>query len=187
MNLKEIILIAGHNLSDPGAKHNGLNESDLTMEFRELLKIALEFQMNDFKRNYKIKVDDDRLSLSTVINWLHSFGGEDRLIIDIHFNAFNKAANGTEVVIPNKYCKNEIGLGKTILNTIGDVSSIYKRRVIPESKTARKSLGIMRPKGINILIELCFMDNESDMSKYQLHKNELAWEIARNILQYNYE
>jgi len=46
--------------------------------------------------------------------------------------------------------------------------------LINESESHRGRLGLMRKKGIVVLLELCFIDNQQDFSKYELVKNELA-------------
>jgi hypothetical protein len=60
----------------------------------------------------------------------------------------------------------------------------FKKRgggVKPESQTARKTLGWMKPNSENILIEMCFIDNKSDMLTYQLNKVKIAKELAKVI------
>lgn len=187
--MKKIILIAGHSNSDPGAVHKDRVEAKLNQEFREILAVALEFQMNDYRlNNYKIVKDCDSLSLKRVINWINGLPNEEeRLIFDIHFNKFNTFANGTEVFIPKNYCKNELELGKKIAKSMADVMGIFNRGCKPETKSARKQLAIMRPKGINLLIELCFLDNDKDFKAYQDNKLMVAANIAKIILTHDYK
>ena len=185
--MKKVIVIAGHNDKDPGASGNGYREADLTKEFRSLLSTAIGIYQSDFGLNLKIVNDDDSLNLNRVINWVNGLPfGEERLIIDIHFNAFNTHANGTETIIPDNYCVNELSLGKKIAATMASAMGIFNRGCKQEKRTARKKLAIMRPKGINILLEICFIDNKKDIEAYHANKNELARRIAKDILSHKY-
>lgn len=185
--MKKGIIIAGHNNGDSGASGNGYKESDLTKEFREMLYVCLNIYQIDYGLNIKFVKDCDTLSLSRVINWIGGLPyAEERLIIDIHFNAFNTHANGTETIIPDNYCNNELTLGKKLSQTMADTMGIFNRGCKQEKHTARKRLGIMRPKGINILLEICFIDNKRDIEAYHANKSELAIRLAKDILEHTY-
>jgi hypothetical protein len=53
-----------------------------------------------------------------------------------------------------------------------------------ESLSARGQLGWMRLNGNNILLEVCFISNKSDMEKYQDNKSMLAFKIAKILYEY---
>jgi hypothetical protein len=59
---------------------------------------------------------------------------------------------------------------------------IRSRGVKSEKDTARKTLAIMRPAGINLLPEICFISNRSDVSAYQANKDKVAEVIARHLI-----
>jgi N-acetylmuramoyl-L-alanine amidase len=101
-----IHLVAGHdNVRDPGAVSNHpilktLKESELNIEFRNLLSLELE------KLGVIHTKDNDSLPLRTVIADLTKTVKKEDLLIDIHFNAGPPTATGTEVIIkgnPNKF------------------------------------------------------------------------------------
>lgn len=184
--MNKVIVIAGHSDSDPGAVANGYREADLTKEFREMLITVLRYYQVDYGKQLTIKRDCDELSLARVVNWLNSLTEKNRLILDIHFNAFNSHANGTEVFIPDNYSEDELELGRKISQCIADTLGVLNRGVKTESRSARKRLAIMRPKGINLLLEMCFIDNIKDIEKYHKHKTELAIRIGKIILEHDY-
>jgi N-acetylmuramoyl-L-alanine amidase len=190
--MKEIILIAGHGGSDKGApgivyKGHKLWEADLNILVRDTIFKFINFYAIDYP-NLKVKTikDDDSLTLQGVINWLN-FGltpKENRIIFDIHFNAFNGTATGTEVIIPLNPCKEERELASIIQITSVNVMKIRNRGVKTEDKTARKRLAIMRPKGINLLWEVCFIDNKNDVEAFFNNLGELCMRQAKNLLDF---
>jgi N-acetylmuramoyl-L-alanine amidase len=190
--MKEIILIAGHGGIDKGApgityKGKKLYEADLTKLVRDNIYRCIKMYLPDYpKLKVRVLKDDDSLSLQGVINWLNLglVPTEDRLIFDIHFNAFNGKATGTETFIPQNPCMDEKQLSAIIQQTSVDALKIFNRRVKTEDKSARKRLAIMRPKGINILWEVCFIDNEKDIEAFFNNFSELCMKIAKNILDF---
>ena len=60
------------------------------------------------------------------------------------------------------------------------ISSVVKL----ESESQHKSLGFMRLKGENILIEMCFITNANDMASYQANKVQLAESLADVLIKY---
>lgn len=171
-----IYLLAGHHLADPGAVSGGVKESDLTIELRNLVVPYL------VQSGLQYKVDDDRNTLSQVIAKIDST--EKCVILDLHWNAASSnQANGLEVVIPERSTDNERFYGDLLAKEGSKALGIRNRGVIPESRTARKSLAIMRPHGMNLLLEVCFITNPKDMAAYQRNKHTLAKVIASVLYQ----
>lgn len=188
---RTVYLIAGHDKNDPGAiaiDVNGaeIRESDYTKEFRDLLKRELD------NKSIKNDIDNDDLSLNQVIADLNTKINEDDIVIDIHFNAFGDNANGTEVVIKNAENDDIITLASKFANQIVKTLGTNLRRggdnlpkgVISQSQTQRERLAIFENLNNNnvILIEICFIDNFNDRTKYENNKELLAKEIVNNIL-----
>jgi N-acetylmuramoyl-L-alanine amidase len=182
---KQLFIIAGHSTAiDPGATStiNGVNykEADLAVEFRDLLieeckTIGLN-PITDSKTN----------ALKQTLEWLKSkvFQPTD-IMVDIHWNAGPPAANGTEVIIPDNASQKERNLAKDVYAVL---SKYWKpRRILKESETPRKRLGIFRPNMEQILIEMCFISNAADMNTYQKVKRSLAKEIAQVLYKHYME
>ena len=168
---RKIIISAGHGGNDPGAVANGYTERDLAIEFRELLVKEL------LLLGVKPLIDDNKNALKQTLAWLTGKYSSKDILLDIHWNAASSKARGTEVIVPDNASIFENNLGKNILNVFVS-NGFINRGVKPESQTARKRLGWMRPPAENILIEVAFITNILDMNLYQNLKYKLAKELA---------
>ena len=168
---RKIIISAGHGGNDPGAVANGYTERDLAIEFRELLvKELLLLGVNPL-------IDDNKNALKQTLSWLTGKYSSKDILLDIHWNAASSKARGTEVIVPDNASIFENNFAKNILNVFVS-NGFVNRGVKPESQTARKSLGWMRPPAENILIEMGFITNLLDINLYQNLKYKLAKELA---------
>ncbi|WP_215225864.1 N-acetylmuramoyl-L-alanine amidase [Echinicola shivajiensis] len=181
----KIFLVAGHHNKDSGAiyshtiKGNEIKftESDLTKEFRDLLFIELSKYID----NKRIIKDNDDEDLGKVINWLNEKASKNDLIIDLHFNAASEAANGTEVFIRDYSTNSEIELSTEIKRTICNSINTRSRGIKKQNQSARKRIGILNLPKPTILIEVCFITNEKDISNYIINKHLLVSELAKTI------
>ena len=168
---RKIIISAGHGGNDPGAVANGYTERDLAIEFRELLVKEL------LLLGVKPLIDDNKNALKQTLAWLTGKYSSKDILLDIHWNAASSKARGTEVIVPDNASIFENNFAKNILNVFVS-NGFVNRGVKPESQTARKRLGWMRPPAENILIEMGFITNILDMNLYQNLKYKLAKELA---------
>ena len=168
---RKIIISAGHGGNDPGAVANGYTERDLAIEFRELLVKEL------LLLGVKPLIDDNKNALKQTLEWLIGKYSSKDILLDIHWNAASSKARGTEVIVPDNASIFENNFAKNILNVFVS-NGFVNRGVKPESQTARKRLGWMRPPAENILIEMGFITNLLDINLYQNLKYKLAKESA---------
>ena len=168
---RKIIISAGHGGNDPGAVANGYTERDLAIEFRELLVKEL------LLLGVKPLIDDNKNALKQTLAWITGKYSSKDILLDIHWNAASSKARGTEVIVPDNASIFENNFAKNILNVFVS-NGFVNRGVKPESQTARKRLGWMRPPAENILIEVAFITNILDMNLYQNLKYKLAKELA---------
>ena len=168
---RKIIISAGHGGNDPGAVANGYTERDLAIEFRELLVKEL------LLLGVKPLIDDNKNALKQTLAWLTGKYSSKDILFDIHWNAASSKARGTEVIVPDNASIFENNFAKNILNVFIS-NGFVNRGVKPESQTARKRLGWMRPPAENILIEMGFITNLLDINLYQNLKYKLAKELA---------
>lgn len=171
---RKIIISAGHGGNDPGAIANGYTERDLAIEFRELIVKEL------LLLGVKPLIDDNKNALKQTLAWLTGKYSSKDILLDIHWNAATSKARGTEIIVPDNASVFENNLAKNILNVFVS-NGFTSRGVKPESLTARKKLGWMRPPAENILIEVAFITNLLDMNLYQNLKYKLAKELANVI------
>ena len=180
--MRKIFISAGHSSRlgrDRGATGNGFVEGILTVEFRDLLVKELK------KLGVSPIIDSNDSILSQTIVFFKNLTSDNSILFDIHWNAATPQATGTETFVPNKPTQFEKDLAKEITDTTSKVLNIKNRGVKTESQSARKSLGWMRLKGENILIEVCFISNPSDMQSYQKNKEDLAKKIAEILFKHS--
>lgn len=177
--MRKIFLSAGHGGTDPGASANGYIERDLAIEFRKLLVVELA------KLGVTAQTDADQNALVQTLSWLKSKFTAKDVLFDIHWNA--GGGTGVEVIIPDVASAFEKTLAQAIADKISSITGLKKRNggVKPESATARKKLGWMRPTAENVLLEMCFIDSKADMAVYQSNKIELAKQLAAVLFNFS--
>jgi len=172
---RKVFISSGHGGSDTGAINGSYVERDLTIEFRNLLVRELT------ALGVKCSIDADVNALRQTLDFIKGKFLPSDILLDIHFNA--GGGTGVEIIIPNVSTPFEKQLAQRIADVINTVTGLKKRGggVKPESETARKTIGWMRPNSENILIEMCFIDNKTDMTVYNLNKYKIAKEIAKTL------
>lgn len=174
-----IYLCAGHSSKhgqdyDPGAVANGHKEADLAVELREMIANQLKAAGAVFK------TDQDDWNLNETI--VGAKTTEKDVVFDIHFNAATPAATGAEIFIPTENTEAEKTFAKNLLDEYCRLTKYAKRGVKTEAQCRHKRLGIMRPGGMNFLIEICFITNKTDMRIYQTYKPQIAALIAQHLI-----
>ena len=178
--MRKIIISAGHGGSDPGAAANGFIERDLAIELRLLV-------VQELKNSYKIDalIDPPQNALAQTLAWLRGKFSDKDILLDLHWNA--GGGTGIEVIIPDASSPFERSIAQAFADRISNLTGLKKRAggVKPESATARKRLGWMRPQAENVLIEMCFIDNKIDMMAYQNNKIGIAKAIAKVLYEFS--
>jgi len=177
--MRKIIISAGHGGTDPGASGNSYIERDLALELRTLI-------VNQLKTLYNVDalIDPPQNKLTDTLSWLRGKFGSTDILFDIHWNA--GGGTGIECIVPDQSSQFERTLSQAIVDRISALTTWKKRAggVKPESDTARKKLGWMRPNAENILLEVCFIDNKLDMAIYQANKVGIAKIIAEVLYKF---
>jgi len=185
--MRKIFIGAGHSNKvgkDRGAAGNGYIEGELAVELRDLIVSNLK------KLGITPIIDENQNILSETITKFKNLTSSNSIVLDIHWNAATPKATGTEVLIPSSHTSFEKKLAENIASTISETLSIVKRGnngVRTEAESHHGRLGWMRLNGENILLEVCFISNESDMIKYQKNKSTLANNIAKILFEYAQE
>ena len=172
----KILLISGHGAGDCGATGNGYKEAELTRELVNIIAPKL--------RKYA-KVDiynQSRNAYKDVCSGLFQIGKYD-YVLEVHFNAFNISAYGTEIfVVPEE---KGITVEQAIMKNMGKFFKLRDNDNIFDGVKRTRFAVINKVKKLGMsgaLIETCFIDNPNDMAIYQRSKNEIADGIVDGIV-----
>lgn len=181
--MRTLYLTSGHQIiNGRGNGAHGVNGFDEAKEARVFTNILIDELK---KRGIKAKTDDDRLSLSRVINWLSKNMSADCVNIDVHFNAAaSPKATGAEVFVANNAGWFERKVGSDLSELMAKTLRIRNRGLKFESQSFRKRLGILSGAsafGHNILLEICFITNPGDVNAYFTYRERLAKEMANYL------
>ncbi|WP_337043874.1 N-acetylmuramoyl-L-alanine amidase [Emticicia sp. 17c] len=155
-----IFLTAGHHRKDAGAVFNGRKEADETIKLRNAITAHLQ------KQGVEVWNDADEWDLSQTIAEIKKLSKPNDTVCDLHFNAGSTTATGCEVFVPDDATTEELNLAQRLVENIASLLMIKNRGIKRESNSQHKKLGMMRPQGKNVLIEVCFISNVNDMKNY---------------------
>lgn len=100
-------------------------------------------------------------------------------LVSIHFNSFNGSATGSESYIHSLHAapgSDELQdiMHKHLVNGTG----LYDRG------QKQEQFAVVGGDVPAVLLEICFIDNSSDMAKYQARKQQIAEQLAAGIWEY---
>ena len=174
----KVFLTAGHRGRGTGAV-GIIDEGQETIRLRNLIGEILR------NRDVEVYTDRDDDNLSVVVENVNVECGIDDICVDIHFNAFNKEVEGSEVIIPNEFTYKEKDLAQDLLLAICNTLKTKSRGVKKESSSQHKRLAMLSNVDCHsVIVEVCFCDNVNDANKYREKFNDLAYAMANVI--YNY-
>ena len=163
------LVIAGHGKQpsgriDYGAEGNGYKENNLTKELCTLMDAYAGEEMSFI-------TDHDVYGYREM--GIHT--GWDS-ITEIHFNAFNAASYGCEVLIHADFEPD--ALDKKLLAVL---EKHFASRGI-KKRSDLYNMNVCLAKGFNYrLIEVCFIDNAGDIALYQANKKAIAKGLVEAI------
>ena len=168
------LVIAGHGKQpsgriDYGAEGNGYKENNLTKELCILMDAYAGEEMSFI-------TDHDVYGYREM--GIHT--GWDS-ITEIHFNAFNTASYGCEVLIHADFEPD--AMDKKLLAVLDTyfVSRGFKKRSVALGNRL-ENMEVCKTKGFNYrLIEVCFIDNGGDIALYQANKKAIAKGLVEAI------
>lgn len=172
----KILLIAGHGAGDCGAVGQGYKEADLTRELVKLIKPLLsDYATVDI-------YDINRNAFKDVQSGLFKIGKYD-YVLEIHFNAFNGKAHGSECYVTTR--EKGIKVEQAIMREMHKFFTLRDNDAIFDGvkRTNFAVINHLKNKGISgCLLEVCFIDNPLDMTVYQSNKNYVAQAIVNGIV-----
>lgn len=167
----KIIVSVGHTLTGKGSGAIGiLNESVINREVASLVKNHLQKQGHNVVYLQIDKIGDkDPLDYVQRANQANKYPNYD-LFVEIHHNCFNGTAQGTEVFY---YSDKGKVYAQKIANSIAELgfynrgAKYYEWHVLKATKMPA------------VLVECCFIDNKSDVSKH--NSDKIARKIVKGI------
>lgn len=164
----KILLISGHGAGDTGAIGNGYREVDLTRELVNLIAQKL-------KKYADVDIYDQRRNaFKDVRNGTFKIGSYD-YVLEVHFNAFNGTAKGTEIYVTKE--EKGTGVENAIMTKLKAYFSVRGVKVCNYTVIHKiKRMGVS-----SALLEVCFIDNKEDMKTYTDKKDQIAYAIVEGI------
>lgn len=164
--------MAGHRGSGTGAK-GIIDEGAETISLRDTVAKELA------QRGCTVFRDADKDSLTAVISRINSVMDASDIVVDIHFNAFDGRANGTEVLISNTPTDMEQELAENLLHATTSTLGTKNRGVKREGAGQHSRLAMLSGVSCNsVLLEVCFCDNAADCEKYYSNVEKLVTAYA---------
>lgn len=175
--MRKVYIIAGHNGKGTGA-HGFIDEGAETISLRN--KVC--YYLNSF--GIIPGKDIDTMNLSGVVSLLKKLVHKSDIVVDLHFNAANKKARGVEVLVSNQG-DIERPMAKEICERIADIIGTPNRGVKGEASGHHSKLAMLSNfEAEQMIVEVCFCDNEDDTKEYTAKKWLVAKAIAEVIKKY---
>lgn len=171
-------LSAGHHLRDSGAVAHGKQENLEMIKFRDLVV--------NYAKSFGVQVisDKDTETLGQYLERIKT--GSGSVVLEFHLDASaSDTATGCTAVVGDDADRLDKMFAKELVDTTANILGIRNRGVIPESKTHRGKLGLMREQGIVSLLEICFITNKNDMAALEANQYTLASAIAKIVKKYD--
>ena len=169
INDRLIAVIAGHRGKGTGAV-GIIDEAVENVEMRNLICEELD------AKGIPFVTDSVKQTLSEVVEHLRATLQKYDIALDIHFNSCgNPTVGGTEAIVPNRYTSDEWQIAEELLDGTCAILGTKNRGIKTEQQTPHEKLAMLSNyDACNILIEICFVNNKSDIKAYRTHKAELS-------------
>lgn len=173
----QVVIDAGHGGSDVGAEYNGRYEKDDNLSLallvnEKLREKGIETEMTRSKDKY-IRLEE-RCKIANIKN--------AKLFVSLHRNSA-EGANGVEIWISKESTENDKSLANNILNSLDKVGISQNRGI--KSGYARGDGDYYVNSNTDMtscLVELGFINSESDNSLFDRNIDEYAQAIADSII-----
>ncbi|MCA1992264.1 MAG: N-acetylmuramoyl-L-alanine amidase, partial [Coleofasciculus sp. S288] len=186
LTMGRIFLSAGHDLIDPGAVAFGTTESKEMMLTRDLVSKELKSQGATF-----LSVPDN-LTLRQTIQWINSQARSGDVAVELHGNAANGIARGTEAFHVDGNTKRKQDAELLLKALLEEVPELHlpgkslSRGSKSDTLSQHGGLGFCRQVAVpSILIELCFVDNRQDLELLQTKRDRFAKGLAKGLMQWS--
>lgn len=163
-----ILLSAGHSNADPGAVANGVKESDIAVECRNIVMKKLE------AAGYPAVSDGSGKDNQPLTQAVRLISGKT-LAVEFHCNAaVNPLAGGVECISLPSLREESQKISSAIAGAMG-IKLRGDKGWIDQTKSARGRLAFVAAGGI--IVEMFFLSNSSELKTW----NEKKWLICQAI------
>ncbi len=162
-----VYIDAGHGGSDPGASGCGYQEANLTRELAT--KVS-----NELNATYGVKTYVNTKGNSYKLRHPEAKAMDCGVLVSIHFNA--SGGSGTESYVHSVHS----AIGSRTLQNSTHTSLVSALRLPDRGQKAEQFAVVSGPLP-SVLLEICFIDRQSDMNQYQANKDAVARSIAQGI------
>lgn len=170
-----IYLSAGHSLQDTGAVGiNGRTENKETIKLRN----AIVYCINS--KGIAVITDKKEETLAAYIARIQP-SPKDK-VLELHFDAFGGMASGTTAYVKNNATGSCRKYAYNLVQAASQTLGLPNRGVKQESESARHYLALLHVSQMAVILEVCFIDNPTDMKAFDASFEKLAVRIADCLL-----
>lgn len=181
-----IFVSAGHDIRDPGAVVRGTTEAKEMMLTRDKLVSLLQ------SRGEEVLSVPDSLDLRGTIRWINERAIRGDIALDLHGNAANGSVRGTECFFidgNNERKKQAEQFLDDLLEAVPELHISGKPRsrgAKSDTLSQHRRLAFCRDISVSsLLIELCFLDNPSDLALLQNHRERFVLGLANGLVNWS--
>lgn len=171
----KILLISGHGAGDSGAVGCNREEATLTRQATHILEGKFggyDVSVKRYPTARDAYQDNKKGSLAAHL-------ADYDLVIEVHFNSYNKSAHGVEVLYKPSAEKLLAAKVADAIASFGFTDRGAKVRTDLMNMNTAARLGVPY-----ILIETCFIDNRADMNLYESNIYEIWGAVASAVCKY---
>ena len=171
----KILLISGHGAGDSGAVGCNREEATLTRQATSILEGKFggyDVSVKRYPTSRNAYEDNKKGSLAAHL-------ADYDLVIEVHFNSYNKTAHGVEVLYKPSAERLLAAKVADAIASFGFTDRGAKVRTDLMNMNTAARLGVPY-----ILIETCFIDNRADMNLYESNIYEIWGAVASAVCEY---
>jgi len=168
LQTETLFISAGHSDTQPGAAAHGMTEAGIVLEFRDLLA--------DYLRSKVVFAKDGERGQNLPLRNAAHMAAKHDIAVEFHCNAGPPGATGVETLSrPEHY-----PLGRELCAAVSHSMGITSRGAKPENSGQHSRLAFVSDGG-GILLELFFLSNKLELSKYIANRRRVV-EAVGNVL-----
>ena len=173
---KSIAITAGHSIADPGAVNGKRTEAQIVQDMVNMVSTYLERASIEFETDVENGVNQPLVKAIKIAK-------RNDIALEFHCNAAaSSKATGVEVLASDKHKL----LAQEVAKAIGDVLGLTLRGEAgwkSEGSGQHSRLGFISTGG-GLIVELFFISNPSDLSKWDTKKWLVAKAVAEVLIKH---